>query len=394
MTDHTDLDALDGVTELDDLTVKTVSGVSAPANGISFTVIKSSADPAPRDWRSVPFEQWTDVQVDALAADTTVSKATKAEIADKLEAIFKDADTPDADEQENPVNKRDKRAVKAAVLDSLNGRARKATTSVDNTGGPGLGKPNTDTGATQSPEADDIQQKLESGAVKGSGPTFEAAKSVLLDPKASPEAKRVALSQLGEYLSKEGNGGDAEPNPSAVASLGTGGKLDRNPSLAKMVDWLDANKHRIVDPVRKMAVSDIVSHYRLATHVSKSAYDDANERTAEIVRHYQELSQASTGQVAPGTSGGALIPHSLDPRQQTGALGSPTRLASTGRIEPEPGPRVTGQAADEGTAGELAKAEADLAEVKKESKPGSTSDRERDLAEQVTRLRLRMTHEG
>jgi hypothetical protein len=74
------------------------------------------------------------------------------------------------------------------------------------------------------------------------------------------------------------------------------------------------------------------------------------------------------------------------PESQTRSLGARTQLAATGKIEPEPDARVTGQHADEGTAGELTKAEARL-------KTCSDLDRP-NVAETVTHLRLRARHEG
>jgi hypothetical protein len=381
-------------TEIDSLDVQKVSAVGAPAHDQPFLLLKSAAQPA-STWRSVPFEQWDDNTIAACASDTTISKAAKNQIADRLEAVNK----------ENPVKKKKiTKAVERSLNKSLYGgdNASKGTAPAGTVGtsDPQDGEPETD-------EMLRIVCKAEK-----SDPDNPALK-VLRDPAASDEAKRIAYTLL-----KEGNGGDVNPQITSQHDANDVNSVLQPGDIAKMkIEWqaetdfarkaelgerltfetLRALHHtpsRAVksavdntddpapiaklrelikdpdlDPAVKMQAGEVITRHDLA----KSAYTDSQEATNRLVAETQARVTANPQSASGGTSGVAGGVQSV-----SGTVTHP-QLASTGKIEPEP-------------AAVLGQRESELAEVQKETKSGSITDREVDLRNEVTKLRLQLTH--
>jgi hypothetical protein len=352
------------VTELETLEVTKVSAVDAPASGLPFLVMKSAA----KAWGS-----YTDADVAALVADPNVSKEIKAEIADKIEA--------------------------ANGADNVN------TTKSDNRGGPGIaGLP-----GSAGLNADDVSAEADAICELITGTSShqgQAAKEIFKNPKSSPAAKRIALTLMKGEVQDSLKGEDLDPLPpahdandlSAVAkaeadfnaatdpvekeNAGTKLTLERLKALhartlarrepaSKAIDTStdpapiarlrELVKSADLDPSVKMQAAETLTKFDLA----KSAYSDQLTATADLVRATQAQIQADP-QSATGASSLA----------QTGTIGSgrgtPQQLAAAGRREPEPA-AVLGAKEDE-----LAKA--------------TDSIKRERLGEEVTRLRLAMTH--
>ncbi len=395
--DATEIDVPVDATEITELQVQKVSGVAAGANGTPFLLMKSSAA---TDWRSVPFEQWTDETIDALEADTTVTKDQEAVVKGAVsKALYPDK------KAEPPVKKHTKEKAKAAALAAMKGTKPPGTVGVSDP----------QDGEDESAE----MQRIVTKAAASDNPDIQAAVKVLLDPNSSDEAKRVAYTLL-----KEGNGGDVQPALPTAHDANDVNAVLQPGDLAKMrIEWeretdpvkkaelgehltfetLRALHHTTpsptamksavdtstdspevarlrelvedpnLDPAVKMQAGEVLTKHDLA----KSAYTDSQEATNRLVAETQARVTANAkpaGGGYSGVAGDALIP--TTPKEDRHAT---QRLAPTGKIEPEPA-AVLGQLEDE------------LAQVQKETKLGSITDREVDLRAQITRQRLAMTH--
>jgi hypothetical protein len=109
------------------------------------------------------------------------------------------------------------------------------------------------------------------------------------------------------------------------------------------------------------------------SQLEKSFASDSQEATNTQIREEQIRITANPQSASGGASGVAGGVQSV-----SGTVTHP-QLASTGVREPEP-------------AAILGQRELELAEVQKETKSGSITDREVDLRNQITKLRLQLTH--
>lgn len=247
----------------------------------------------------------------------------------------------------------------------------KSLAKADNRGGPGVtGLPGGggDPYAAESAEADAICA-LVTGT---SSHELQAAKALFLDREADPHARAVAWSVL-----KQGNGGNVTPAVTAhidATEIGTVAGTIKPEYLAKAIGTLEDNLDQITDPVLKAEAGMAITRHRLAEHVKKTMASDSQERTNAMVREAQEQIKRNPQSATGGQSGGAGLP------QVGGGLAS-QRLAPAGKTEPEP-------------AAQLVILANELAEVQKGTKPGSISDRERDIRQNIARVQLGLLHGG
>jgi hypothetical protein len=355
------------VTELTELQVSKMSAVAAPATGTSWLVLKSAAAaPAATDWRTTPFDQWDDSTLDAIESDSTITKEqeriVKSAVAKALHLDQK------ADKVNKATEKKVKAAAKRAATDAL---AKKGT---DNTGGPGLGKPQHDVGATESAESAAILALVTDESAK----ELQAAKAGFLDPKQNAAVKQVMWSMLKKNAN---NGGDVQPAITRsidASSIGEIAKAEADFNAAKT-------------SMEKQDAANRLTHARLRffhefsqpQDLRKSFASDQQDATNAMVRETQAKIQANPQSATGGQSGGALLPQSAAPRVQTGSIplmGSLSeRLTPAGKREEEP-------------KAQLQRINDELAQVQKDTKPGSITDRERELLQQKTHVQLAMTH--
>jgi hypothetical protein len=350
------------VSELSTIDVVKVSAVAEPANNTPFLLLKSAAQPA------TPTKE-NDVKT------KTRKKAVKA--------------------AEKAINQ---------ALFGGDGHAEKNT----NTGGPGVtGQAGTDVGATQSAEADAICEQV----TESSSHELQAAKGVYRDPNASPEAKRIALTIMkgavqdslkGDVYPDRPPGYDANDlsavqkaeadfnaatDPIEKEEAGKKLTLERlrrlheqhkpQSAAVKAINndpQIEALKKQLEDHPELPA--DIKSQIGLLvtkSQLEKSFASDSQEATNTQIREEQIRITANPQSASGGASGVAGGVQSV-----SGTVTHP-QLASTGVREPEP-------------AAILGQRELELAEVQKETKSGSITDREVDLRNQITKLRLQLTH--
>jgi hypothetical protein len=405
ITHHYGTDGVE-ITELEDLTVKAVAGVPDGASGQPFLFMKSAAK---------PWSDYTDEDVAALAADPTVSKEIKAEVANKIEGAN--------------MNKQTKTAVKAAAKAAASANLTK--TGTNNTGGVGVnGVPSHDPGATDSAEADAVLALVTGESAK----ELIAAKALFLDPNAEPHARAVAWSVLKGQVQDSLGGERPAPKPGSLNAGTAAGRLDPSLGAAVSPAYLakaQADFDGATDPLAKQAAGISLTYARLrALHaqpattpvakagaddspeiarlrelvksadldpavkmqagevltkhdLAKSTYDDQLAATNELVRRTMEQVKANPQSASGGLSGGALLPLTNDPRAHTAAIGSgrgtPQQLAGTGKREAEP-------------AAQLQRLNDELVDVQKSTKPGSITDRERDIRQSIARVELALKH--
>ena len=175
--------------------------------------------------------------------------------------------------------------------------------------------------------------------------------------EARGEESNAAAREASPYrpdVEKEDNDGDADPDLSSIQQLGQAGSL-RGVSLTKALAALEtmaANPG--CSPELKAAV--------------KSFASEQQEKTNAMVRSTQAQIQANPQSASGIVYNGEKLPDDSE------------HLAPTGKIEPEPSAHVTGRLEEE------------LQEVQKNTKPGSITDRELFLREQITLAKLAASH--
>ena len=299
-----------------------------------------------------------------------------------------------------------KAAKAAAMFDNTGGPGlHPAPSNADNRGGVGLGNRTNPSNTAASDEANRILSLVTSE----SSDMAQKAKAIVLDHKASPEAKRIALHVCKGEVQDSLRGEEMDPMPAshdatdigAVAKLrkeaedetdpvlkeelgskatlaglkllASRGRQERavkarelaatdTPEIAKL---RELSKSENVSPELRMQVGEVLTRHDLR----KSAVEDEQQATIALIQRTQ---QATTAQ--PASLGG------VSSRAQVSGIGSgdgvPEHLAPAGRIEPEPAAQL--QVKQD----ELAKAQ----------KANARPDVIARLAEEVTFQQLRLAH--
>lgn len=371
----------DEITELLDMQVAKVSGVTDPASGAPFLLMKSAAEPV--EHHTYTLDEAVDKAVELSAhgkdvqfvfhpAEGVTKENLAAGMASLQEKLKKHGLEGDL------VKKHTKEKAKAAALAAMKGTKPPGTVG---TSDPELGEN----------ESDEMLRIICKSA-ESDNPQIQAAVKVVNDPTSSDEAKRVAYT----LLKNANNGGDVEPAlpvahaandvgsvggtvsaeyltkceraveeaPDSVAKEQAGLELTRarlralhertsgnSSHVVKSVDTSndpphiarlrELVKHPDLDAVTKSAAKEVLTRHDLR----KSAAEQ-QEATNRLVAETQARIQANPQSASGGASGGANIPVSDDPRFQISALTPAARLADEGKPEPEPAPHVTEQNED------------------------------------------------
>jgi hypothetical protein len=291
-----------------------------------------------------------------------------------------------------------------------------APSNANNSGGVGLGNRTSPSNTAASDEAN----KILSLVTSESSDMAQKAKAIVLDHKASPEAKRIALHVCKSEVQNALKGEELDPMPAsndatdigAVAKLrkeaddetdpvlkeelgskatlaglkllASRGRKERavkarelaksdTPEIAKL---RELSKSENMSPELRQQVGNVLTMHDL----KKSAVEDEQNATIALIQRTQ--ANVTHAPATLGRSGLSPLPIMHDgPRDQVANIGSgngmPERLAPAGRIEPEP-------------AAVLATRENELAEVQKSGK--ARPDQIARLGEEITKLRLLKAH--
>ena len=281
-----------------------------------------------------------------------------------------------------------------------------APSNADNRGGVGLGNRTLPSNTAASDEAN----KILSLVTDESSDMAQKAKAVVLDHKASPEAKRIALHVCKSEVQNALKGEDLDAMPAsndatdigAVAKLrkeaddetdpvlkeelgskatlaglkllASRGRKERavkarelaksdTPEIAKL---RELSKSENVSPELRQQVGNVLTMHDL----KKSAVEDEQQATIALIQRTQANTTAQSASLG-GVSSRAQVANIGSGR------GTPEHLAPAGRIEPEP-------------AAVLATRENELAEVQKSGK--ARPDQIARLGEEITKLRLLKAH--
>jgi hypothetical protein len=373
-----DLD--DEVTEIDLLDVTKVSAVEHPAHGIPYLLMKSAA-PAPAP---------TPVIADAVEIVATAIKSRE-----NLNPGGPDQHFQLRDEAERPqlmawLNQ-------AGFGDEMSKSKTKVRTVVK----------------SDSAESDAILA-LVTGEDTERSDQFRAAKGVFLDPAASLETKRVALTIMKGEVQDSLRGEQLDPMPqhNSASDINAVAKSMADPD--HIVKLRVLHKQEGLDPVVKERAWSVLARHDLRKHAEAERLVKGASSSAPVVSSNggvikdiglvrqlagdggkgvaglvaADKDRATRGQPASigGVSGIAGL-QNKGPRDQVATLGSRAALGATGKIEAEPSAHP-GSVGGEGVAGEMAKALRELDELVAKTKPGSITDRERDLRMTVAKCQL------
>ncbi len=154
-----------------------------------------------------------------------------------------------------------------------------------------------------------------------------------------------------------------------------------------------------LDPAVRAQAGELLTRHDLA----KSAYEEGVARTEALVAQYQQQVTARSASLPAGQSGGAGIPTGANGRDLfTGLtredLGAASQTGNRGDVgtaaaQPAVGPHVTGQNANEGSAGQQGSGGvSSLPRLEKELAEATDPILKARLGEQVTLARLRASH--